>query len=248
VWHEGSINPTRIIPGNFFYLASLFVTSNGDIYIDDGHLKNQVQKWISSANEFDIVMNVKGSCFGLFVDINDNLYCSMANHHQVVKRWLKDSAMTSSVVAGTGTSGSSSNELNRPLGIFVDVNLDLYVADCENHRVQLFQSGQSYGITVVGTKSPIPTISLACPSGIVLDTQKHLFIVELRNHRVVGSGPFGFRCLVGCSGEGFQSHQLFNPYTLSFDLFGNMFVTDQGNSRIQKFELIGVTSGKLKKS
>ena len=76
-------------------------------------------------------MNVNSSCTGLFIDINDTLYCSMySNHHQVVKRWLNDTDMTSTIAAGTGTSGSASNELNGPDGIFVDVNFDLYVADC----------------------------------------------------------------------------------------------------------------------
>jgi hypothetical protein len=235
-----------IISGYFSNPDSLFVTSNGDIYIDDGQSIGRVQKWISSTNTFVTVMNVNSSCIGLFIDINDNLYCSMSNHHRVVKRWLNDLMMTSTVVAGTGTPGSASNELNYPSGIFIDVNLDLYVADCDNNRVQLFQSGQSNGITVAGSESPNPTISLSCPSGIVLDTEKYLFIVDQYNDRIVGSGPNGFRCLVGCHGKGSQSNQLNSPATLSFDRSGNMFVTDQGNHRIQKFEYLEKSSGKLK--
>jgi hypothetical protein len=159
---------------------------------------------------------------------------------------LKSSAMTSIVVAGTGTLGSASNELYYPFGIFVDVNLDLYVADCLNSRVQLFQSGQSNGITVAGSKSPNPTIPLNCPSGIVLDAHKYLFIVDSLYHRIVGSGPNGFRCLVGCYGQSSQSNQLLYPVTLSFDRSGNMFVTDQSNNPIQKFEYLENSSGKLK--
>lgn len=58
--------------------------------------------------------------------------------------------MTSTIVAGTGTPGSRSKELNQPRGIFVDMNLNLCVTDCLNHRVQLFPSAQSNGITVAG--------------------------------------------------------------------------------------------------
>jgi hypothetical protein len=248
VWDEGSIDPTEIILGNFSNPASLFVTSNGDIYIDDGQMENNrvVEKWISSTNTSVTVMNVNSSCYGLFVDINDYLYCSMFNHHQVVKRWLKSSAMTSTVVAGTGTQGDASYELYHPIGIFIDTNLDLYVADCLNSRVQLFQSGQSNGITVAGSKSSNPTFSLDCPSGIVLDAQKYLFIVDSNNHRIVRSGLNGFRCLVGCHGEGSQSNQLIYPITLSFDRSGNMFVTDIQNHRIQKFEYLENSSRKLK--
>ena len=247
VWDENSTSPTKIISGDISKPCSLFVTSNGDIYIDNGEVNNQVDKWISSTNTSVPVMNVNSSCGGLFVDINDNLYCSMSDHHQVVKGWLSGSAMASTtIVAGTGYPGSASNELSAPLGIFIDVNLDLYVADCNNDRVQLFQSGQSNGITVAGSASPDPTISLSCPSGVVLGSDKYLFIVDYHNSRIVGSGPNSFRCLVGCYGEGSESNQLIYPFSLSFDRSGNMFVTDQWNHRIQKFLILKISSSKLK--
>jgi hypothetical protein len=239
VWHEESSSPTSIIYGNFTDPSSLFVTSNGDIYIDDGGINRRVQKWIAKTNTFVTVMNVNSSCFGLFVDTNDTLYCSMSDRHQVVKRSLNDPEMTSIVVAaGTGLPASYGNQLNRPLGIFVDVNFDLYVADCRNDRVQLFQSGESRGITVVGYASPKATISVSCPTAIVLDAEKYLFVVDRNNHRIVGSGLNGFRCLVGCSGQDSQANRLNMPVSFSFDRSGNMFVADSGNSRIKKFQYL----------
>ncbi|CAF1171189.1 unnamed protein product [Adineta steineri] len=239
IWHEESVNPTKIISGNFIVPGSLFVTSNGDIYIDDGSKNGQVQRWRAETGAFATVMNVSSRCEGLFVDIYDTLYCSMVDHHQVVKRSLNDSEMASNrVAAGTGIDGSDSDELDGPGGIFVDVNLDLYVTDCYNDRVQLFQSGESDGITVAGRTSPFPTVRLSCPNGIVLDVKKYLFIVDFGNHRIVGSGVNGFRCLVGCYGEGSQSNQLYGPFGFSFDRSGNMFVTDAENHRIQKFEYL----------
>jgi sugar lactone lactonase YvrE len=155
--------------------------------------------------------------------------------------------MTSIIVAaGTGSEGSSFNELNRPNGIFVDVNFDLYVADCGNNRIQLFQSGELNGITVAGDRSPNPTINLNCPTGIVLDAEKNLFIVDNNNHRIVRSSLNGFRCLVGCYGTVSQSNQLNYPLGSSFDPFGNMFVADTDNNRIQKFEYLKKSCGKLK--
>ncbi|CAF0938982.1 unnamed protein product [Adineta steineri] len=239
IWQEESVNPTNTIDGNFTNSTSLFVTSNGDIYIDDGFKNGRVQKWIVETNNFVTVMNVNSSCYGLFVDINDILYCSMYNQHQVVKRSSIDSLMNSNhVAAGTGIEGTNSDQLQGPMGIFVDVNLDLYVADCQNNRVQLFRSEESNGITVVGSTSLNPTIKLDCPSGIILDAEKYLFIVERNNHRIVGSGLNGFRCLVGCYGEGSQSNQLYDPFSFSFDRSGNIFVTDQQNHRIQKFQYL----------
>jgi hypothetical protein len=171
----------------------------------------------------------------------------MSDHHRVVKRSLNDSVMTSVIVAGTGSEGSASKELNLPYGIFVDVNLDLYVADYLNNRIQLFQSEQKNGITVAGKESPDETIRLNCPSGISLDASKYLFILDLGKNRIVGSGPNGFRCLVGCYGRGSQFNQWNTPFSFSFDRSGNMFVIDQENNRIQKFLLMEKSCGKLKK-
>ncbi|CAF0821557.1 unnamed protein product [Adineta steineri] len=237
MWHEESLNAVMIIHGNFTESNSLFVTSNGDIYIDDGWTNGRVQKWSAETNNFVTVMNVNSSCFGLFVDINDTLYCSVQYHHQVVKRSLNDSVIASNrVTAGTGIAGSDSNQLDYPMGIFVDVNLDLYVADYGNNRVQLFQSRQSNGITVAGSTSLNPTITLNCPTGIILDAEKYLFVVDQENHRIVSSDVNGFRCLVGCYGNGAQLNQLDSPLSFSFDRFGNIFVSDSYNGRIQKFQ------------
>jgi len=209
---------------------------NGDIYIDDGEENGRVEKWIAETNTTVTVMNVFSSCYGLFVDKNDNLYCSMYNHHFVVKRSLHDPVLALAFIAGRGIQGSAPNELNGPAGIFVGVKLDLYVADCENDRIQLFEAGKSNGQTVAGDRSPSPTITLDCPIGITFDAQNYLFIVDRNNHRIVGSGLNGFRCLVGCDRRNSQSNQLSFPSAFSFDRSGNMFVVDQGNNRIQKFQ------------
>ncbi|CAF0858294.1 unnamed protein product [Adineta steineri] len=147
------------------------------------------------------------------------------------------------VAAGTGSEGSALNELRYPAGIFVDANLDLYVADYVNDRIQLFQPGESNGITVAGSGSKGQTIELYYPIGIVLDAEKYLFIVDQGNDRIIRSDLNGFRCLVGCYGEGSQSNQLLAPSSMSFDRSGSIFVTDRENDRIQKFQYFKESCG-----
>ena len=73
------------------------------------------------------------------------------------------------------------------------------------------------------------TIVLSRPTGVVLDADGYLFIVDSGHHRIIGSGPGGFRCVVGCSGlAGSASDHLSSPATLSFDTDGNMFVVRFG--------------------
>ena len=230
IWqNENDLNPTKTISGNLSDPFSLFVTTNGDIYVDNGYSNGRVDKWIRENERWISVMNVSSACYGLFVDIYENLYCSMGDNERVDKNW--------STIAGTGVLGSQSDMLNNPCGIFVDINLDLYVADSGNNRIQLFRLNQRNGITVVGKGSAKLTIELNLPSGIVLDGDQHLFIVDSGNHRIVGSDENGFRCIFGCSGFGRTNDKLTYPRAISFDSYGNIYVTDFGNNRMQKIFL-----------
>jgi sugar lactone lactonase YvrE len=192
-------------------------------------------------------MIVNQECYGLFVDINDTLYCSITDLHQVVTKSLNSGFNTSTVVAGTGCPGYTSYTLYYPYGIFVDINFDLYVADCYNNRIQRFQSGQLSATTVAGGDVP-GTFPLQCPTGIVLDADNYLYIVDSGNNRIISTGPNGFRYLVG----GYSSwtpeyyNQLSYPQSMVFDRDGNLFVTDMENSRIQKFMLLENSLSKCK--
>ena len=232
IWqNENDLNPTKTISGNFSYPLSLFVTTNGDIYVDNGKTNGRVDKWIRENETWISVMNVTSYCFGLFVDIYENLYCSMYDNHRVDKKWSNG---TTTIVAGTGVQGSQSDMLNHPWGIFVDINLDLYVADSGNNRIQLFRLNQRNGTTVAGKGSANATIELYLPTGIVLDGDQHLFILDERNSRIIGSDENGFRCIFACSGRGSTNDKLYDPITMSFDSYGNIYVVDQHNHRVQK--------------
>ncbi|CAF1526239.1 unnamed protein product [Adineta ricciae] len=240
-WREGSTTVT--IFGNWFSLKGLFVSIDGDIHVDNDSI-DQVEEWTLDARKSVIEIQIISSCWGLFVDIANYLYCSLFNGHQVVKHSLNVSMNmeTVDVVAGNGTKGPDSNMLATPKGIFVSINFDLYVADSENDRVQLFKFGQLDGITVAG-RGVSSNISLYCPTAIFMDADEYLFIVDQNNHRIIRSAPDGFRCLVGCSGvQGEAPNQLAYPSPAAFDRYGNIFVADLNNMRIQKFILVNNTS------
>ena len=237
MWPEGSINATQSIFTNLNNSNSIFVTVNGDVYADNGNTNGHVEKWTTSNGTLPPAMIVNGRCGGLFVDIYDSLYCSQPASNRVLKKTVDSDPTTSVVVAGNGTAGLGSNLLSSPYGIFVDIDLSLYVADYVNDRIQLFRPDQSSGTTVAGNGAP-GTITLNRPDIVLLDGAGYLFIVDQANHRVVGSGPNGFRCIVGCSGTtGATANRLSSPFGLSFDSHGNLFVSDTLNNRIQKFML-----------
>lgn len=222
---------------------SIFTTINGDAYVDDGYSNGRVNRWPVQFNNSQIVMHINGSCYDLFVDINNNLHCSLGNSHQVIKYSLSHNASSPIVSAGNGSAGSTAELLDLPLGIYVDWNLNLYVADCGNDRIQFFRAGNSRGTTIT-TNGETGLIILSCPTDVVLDAEQNLFIVDGNNHRIIGSGANRFRCIAGCLGPNASlPSSLFNPRSMAFDSYGNIFVTDTGNSRIQKFTLLNNTCG-----
>ncbi|CAF1669415.1 unnamed protein product, partial [Adineta ricciae] len=221
IWSEGSINPNRVISTGLNTTYSVFVTPNGDIYVDNGYSNHRVDKWTFNSN----------------TNSSNTLYCSLNLNHQVVKKWLNDNVTTSTIVAGTGVAGSSANMLTYPTGIFVDIKFNLYVADCSNNRIQMFALGQTNGTTLVGNNAP-GTPTLNCPYGVILDANGYLFIVDDHNHRILGLGPYGYRCLFGCTSvPGSALNQLNYPTAISFDSYGNLYVSDSSNSRIVKLLL-----------
>jgi len=241
VWYNESMDPIQIIQTNSIKPWSLFVTISNDIYIDNGYSNGRIDKWTLNTTNIEIVMNINSSCTGLFVDIYDRLYCSLANKHYVIKFELENNKSIPMIIAGTGCPGPVANMLDHPYGIFVDNKTNLYVADSHNDRIQLFLPNRLDAITVVGFGVAM-TLILNRPTGIVLDADDNLYIVDSHHHRIIRMIENKFQCLIGCSGDsGSSANHLDKPQTMAFDTVGNIFVTDYNNHRIQKFNLINST-------
>ncbi|UJR19290.1 hypothetical protein I4U23_022419 [Adineta vaga] len=232
-WYKDRFDTITISDYEDSFIYSMFVTNIGDIYISTNR---QIIKWISSSNTFTKI--IKWSCQAMFIDINNALYCLKTLHMKCLIVLLNYDETKVTVVVGPGQAKFPNDILSAPKGIFVDTNFDLYVADCLADRIHLFAFGQTVGKTVVGKNSKDITIELDCPTEVVLDAEKYLFISIKNGLRIIGSGPNGFRCLLGCYDWGSPSNQLHDPLDFSFDTYGNIFVLDYFNYRIQKFDIL----------
>ncbi|CAF3688219.1 unnamed protein product, partial [Adineta steineri] len=231
IWFNGSSTLTRSITSGLNDPFSLFVTDNNDLYVSNAYLDNRVDKWAWNTTISVPTMYTCEQCTSIFVDINNMLYCTLYDNHQVIYKSLTQNLNVWSNVAGvSGTAGSTSTLLNNPCGIFVDIYLNLYVADYANNRIQKFASGQLNAVTI-----STGSITLSNPTSVILDADGYLFIADFNNNRLIGSGPNGFRCIMACSeSSGSSSSQLYAPHTIMFDSYGNIFVADEWNNRIQK--------------
>lgn len=205
----------------------------------------QILRWSANITNTAMNMSVGVQCFSVFIDINSTLYCSADVNHVVIKTPLNSGSYNITTAAGNWSSGTNRQQLYVPNGIFVNLELDLYIADCYNNRIIRFQPDALNG-TVVAGNGAVNTITLSKPTAIWLDGDDNLYIIDYSNHRIVASSTFGFRCVVGCSGmNGSAANQLNGPRALAFDSFGNILITDTDNYRLQKFTLKSNYCGKF---
>jgi len=80
---------------------------------------------------------------------------------------------------------------------------------------------------------------LSSPRGVIVDRLGQIYVAACENHRVMRwcEGSKEGTIVVGGNGDGKESNQLNYPVGLSFDEQGNLYVADNGNNRIQKFEV-----------
>ncbi|CAF5009797.1 unnamed protein product, partial [Rotaria sp. Silwood1] len=232
IWPEKSENPTKTIYSSYNFSTGFFVTLTGDIYIDNGN-SSHISKWSLDKTSTNTALYINRGCSSLFIHVDNTLYCSIHDGHQIVKISLDSSDSTWSNVAGMGCAGSTEDMLDQPFGIYVNDNYNLYVADTGNDRIQLFHHGESKGITVAG-RTLGERFALDKPTSIMLDADNNLFIVDSGNQRIVRVGANGFRCLIGCSKSWCSKlDEVCQPLTAAFDSYGNIFITNQYMNGIQ---------------
>jgi hypothetical protein len=243
-WTENGIDPVQILSVELPVYPSIFVTINGDIYFENGTEPGRIDKLSKNSTTGVPVKEFTVPCRGLFIDINNTLYCSSYGRHTVFSTSLNDNNNILPVAGTDNDPGSSSVGLIEPHGIFVDTNFDLYVADTGNCRIQRFLPGESNGTTVAGKGIP-QNLQLNRPTDVVLDSDRYLFIADNENHRIIRVGVDMFECIIGCTNHsGAASNEFNKPYAIRFDSYGNLYVADEFNYRIQKFMVTTNSCGK----
>jgi sugar lactone lactonase YvrE len=177
-------------------------------------------------------------CSRLTTDDNGFLYVADILKHEV-RRW-RVGETSGTVVAGGNGVGDRLDQLNYPVGVFVDRDHSVYVSDNNNHRVMKWMKGTKEGIVVAGSQGQGDALAqLSYPDGVVVDQLGTVYVADWGNQRVMRwpKGATQGSIVVGGNGEGDKANQLFYPTGLSFDLQGNIYVAEYGNNRAQRFQI-----------
>jgi uncharacterized protein (TIGR03437 family) len=200
-----------------------------------------------------------GLLAGLTADGAGNIYIADARNHLVLRVTPSGTIL---VVAGNGLAGFSgdggpatSASLDNPFDVVIDRVGNLYIADALNRRVRkvdvngvisTFAGNGTDGIA--GDLGPAVAAGMRTPVGLAVDPNGSIFIADALAHRVRRVTPNGIITTIagngqqGYSGDGGPATlaSLSRPFGLTTDTNGNLYICDEGNSRIRRVSTAGV--------
>jgi len=161
-----------------------------------------------------------------------------------------DSAGTSGAFSGDGGPATAA-DLYNPTSIALDVSGNVFFSDQGNHRVRKINVSTGIITTIAGNGTggysgdgiQATASELFYPAGIAFDTAGNLYIADWQNHRirmvtlstgiittVAGTG------IAGYSGDGgpATAARFYRPSELAFDVSGNLYISEYGNSTVRK--------------
>ena len=138
--------------------------------------------------------------------VTDSSYCAL---FQFSKKDFQ-------LVRRTGTKGEGEGKLNHPSGLCTDTNGDVYVADCDNHRVSVFSKELKF-LNHLGTqqlKNPCD-VKVTPNSVVVLDWSPNCIHFFSRSGYLIRS----------CVTQG-EDDMMYDPWFFCLDPVGNILITD----------------------
>ncbi len=146
-------------------------------------------------------------------------------------------------VAVWGSNGSGDGQFVSPRSLAVGPDELIYVVDSGNHRVEVFDRNGNF-MRKWGSEGAEPG-QFSEPWGIAVGRNGTVFVADTWNHRIQAFTPsgeflttFGAFANVQLSAQE-QPGNFWGPRDIAVDTEGNLYVTDTGNKRVQKFTPAG---------
>ncbi|CAF3730312.1 unnamed protein product [Rotaria sp. Silwood1] len=142
-------------------------------------------------------------------------------------RWQQNGV----TVAGENRQGNGINKLSFPLGLYVDDDQTVYVADGANHRIVEWKRGATSGQVVAGGNGKGSEYHQLCnPTDVIIDKERDsLIICDTSNRRVVR-----WHRRNGTSGETIISNILCMGLTM--DENGSLYVIDNEKHEVRRYQ------------
>ncbi|CAF1591504.1 unnamed protein product, partial [Rotaria magnacalcarata] len=248
-WTNGDTTNGQVVAGGkgagnglnqLHYPTDVLIDKETDSLIICDYGNQRVVRWSrrSGTTQGEILID-NIICLGLVMDEQRYLYVSDYAKHEVRRYQLGEK--NGALVAGGNGRGGGLNQLNGPTYLVVDRDHSVYVSEYWNFRVMKWVEGAKEGIVVAGGQGRGSALTqLSSPQGLFVDALGTLYVADTWNHRVMrwtqGDKKLG-TVMVGGNGAGAGVNQFILPIGLSFDRYGNLYVVDCDNHRVQRFSI-----------
>jgi alpha-tubulin suppressor-like RCC1 family protein/sugar lactone lactonase YvrE len=191
---------------------------------------------------------------GLVIDAAGNVLVADKGNHRIRK--ITQAGVVTTVAgadAGFGEGPALDGaKFNGPTGVAIDADGNIYVADTKNYRIRLITATPpNLVVTLAGNGTrgsgggDAPTAQFNKPVGIALDAASNIYVADSNSIRKIAAGQVA--TLAGSEvadfAEGNGTAARFNKVSgLTLDATGNIYVADQGNSRIRLVSPAGAVS------
>jgi tripartite motif-containing protein 71 len=236
----------------FNYPIDVAVSSDNRIYVvDQNNHRVQVFHGASKNYKFITTLGTTGSTgtsnkhfnspSSVAISSDNHIYVADCFNHriQVFGGAIKNYKYIATM--GTGSKGDSNTQFNCPIDVAVSKNNLIYVADRDNHRIQVFDgASRTYKNTLVTSETPdMKNTKLFSPSNVtVSDSDNRIYVVDRHNNRVYVyySATLNFITTLCDGSSGSSNKQLKNPQGIAISETDHLvYIVDTGNHRVQIF-------------
>jgi sugar lactone lactonase YvrE len=250
----------------FGFVGSLAADSSGNVYAAD--FGNYVMRKITASGIVSTVAGSPGnpgtvdatgqeaqfaSMWGAAVDRTGNVYIASLNSI----RKITPVGTVTTIAGAYHDSGSvdgprESARFSGPLGLAVDRQDNIYVADTSNHTIRRIAADGTVSTIAGAAKQPGSadgpgaSARFNSPTTVTVDASGNLFVADTANHSIRRIAPDGTVTTAGGistvfgSEDGVGPDARFNfPESIAVDATGTLYITDANNHAIRK----GVSAG-----